>query len=443
MIREVPLDGPLSGDDDSVMPNTLRLCIVAFNAYPAVNPASGGQVGGTETRAWLLARELAKQPGMQVSLAVRMTDPIRQEIVDGVRVIGLRDRFYRVREAVGGFASRQSGFPWIKVHRWSPDLLWQVPVLASARLFESRPGDPRLPMPFFEQIDADLFCCFGNQATAATAIASAHVTGRPAALFLGSDDDLNSAYTAESEVRNPYGDAGATCYFSLTQSDAVFVQTPEQEQLLRGRFQRDGILIPNPIDLYEWDHRREAPLPAELHGGLDQYVLWMGRAENIHKRPQVMVEIARQCPEVPILMLLNPRDPAVETEVRRTVPANVRIVTQVPFPLMPAVFRKALAFINTSSLEGFPNAFLQAAASRVPIVSLNVGRAFLESSQAGSFIGENTAAAAMELRQLANSPSQRARMGAAGRSYVEQHHTIEAVTARFAEALLAVRRRGT
>lgn len=142
-------------------------------------------------------------------------------------------------------------------------------------------------------------------------------------------------------------------------------------------------------------------------------------------------------------MLLNPRDPAVEAEVRRTAPTNVRIVTQVPFPLMPAVFRKALAFINTSSLEGFPNAFLQAAASRVPIVSLNVGRAFLESSQAGSFIGENTAAAAMELRQLANSPSQRARMGAAGRSYVEQHHTIEAVTARFAEALRAVRRAGT
>ena len=425
------------------MSTPLRLCIVAFNAYPAVNPASGGQVGGTETRAWLLARELAKRADIQVSLAVRTTDPIRQETVDGVRIIGLRDRFYRVREAVGGFASRRPGFPWIKVHRWSPSLLWQVPLLASARLFESRPGDARQPMPFFEQIDADLFCCFGNQATAATAIASAHATGRPAALFLGSDDDLNPAYTAESAVRNPYGDTGATCYFSLTQADAVFVQTPEQQHLLRDRFHGDGILIPNPIDLREWDNRSEAPLLAELHGGLDQYVLWMGRAENIHKRPQVMVEIARQCPEVPILMLLNPRDPAVDAEIRRTAPGNVRIVTQVPFPLMPAVFGKAMAFINTSSLEGFPNAFLQAAASRVPIVSLNVGRAFLAESQAGSLVGENTAEAALELRRLVNSPDQRARMGAAGRRFVEQHHTIEAVTARFAEALRAVRRVGT
>ncbi len=422
------------------MPTPFRLCIVAFNAYPAVNPSSGGQVGGTETRAWLLARQLAKHPDIEVSLAVRTTEPVHQDTVEGVHVIGLRDRFYRVREAVGGFASRKPGFPWIKVHRWSPSLLWQIPLLASARMFESRPGDPRLPMSFFEQINADLFCCFGNQATAATAIASAHATGRPAALFLGSDDDLNPAYTVDSAVRNPYGDTGATCYFSLTHADAVLVQTPEQLQLLRERFHCDGVLIPNPIDLQEWDARRGATLPSELHGGLDRFVLWMGRAENIHKRPQVMVDIAKRCPDVPILMLLNPRDPAVDAEIRRIVPDNVRIVTQVPFPLMPALFRKAMAYINTSSLEGFPNAFLQAAASRVPIVSLNVGRAFLEESQAGVIVGENAALAAEELRRLVVSPEQRTQHGEAGRRFVEQHHTIEAVTQKFAEALQAIRR---
>jgi glycosyltransferase involved in cell wall biosynthesis len=417
----------------------LRICIVAFNAYPAVNPASGGQVGGTETRAWLLARQLAKRTDFQVSFAVRTTEPVQQDTVEGVHIIGLRDRFYRLREAVGGFASRQTGFPWIKVHRWSPALMWQVPLLASARLFEARPGDPRLPMPFFEQINADLFCCFGNQATAATAIASAHATRRPAVLFLGSDDDLNPEYTADSTVRNPYGDMGATCHYSLTQADAVLVQTPEQQQLLGERFHRDGILIPNPIDLQEWDARSHAHLPAELHGGLDRFVLWMGRAENIHKRPRVMVEIAKRCPDVPILMLLNPRDPAVDAEIRRTAPENVRIVTQVPFPLMPALFRKAVAYINTSSLEGFPNAFLQAAASRVPIVSLNVGQAFLEQSQAGVFLGENEALAAEELRRFEKSPEQRAQCGKAGRQFVEQYHTIESVTDQLAKALQAVR----
>jgi len=430
------LDGQLWAINDAGMPpRPLRICLVAFNAYPAVNPALGGQVGGTETRAWLLARHLAKRNNVEVSIAVRTTNPVQNAVVDGVRIVGLCDRFYRLREAVGGYASRQAGFPWIKVHRWSPALLWQVPLLASARLFEARPSDPRLPMPFFEKIEADLFCCFGNQATAAAAIASAHATGRPAALFLGSDDDLNPGYTADSQVRNPYGDTGATCHFSLMQADAVLVQTPEQMQMLRERFGREGRLVPNPIDLQEWDARASAALPTEMHAGLDRFVLWMGRAEKLHKRPQVLIELAKLCPEVLFLMLLNPRDPAVDAEIRRSAPANVRIVTQVPFPLMPALFRKAMVCINTSSLEGFPNAFLQAAASRVPIVSLNVGQAFLEQSNAGAFVAGDLRKAAEELRDLWSSPAKGAGWGVSGRAFVEQHHSIESVVASFAEAL--------
>jgi glycosyltransferase involved in cell wall biosynthesis len=73
-------------------------------------------------------------------------------------------------------------------------------------------------------------------------------------------------------------------------------------------------------------------------------------------------------------------------------------------------------------------------------VSLNVGKSFLELSQAGVIVGENEAAAAEELRRLMDSPELRVSRGEAGRKYVERHHTIEAVTAQFAESLLAVRR---
>ncbi len=420
------------------MPHPLRICLVAFNAYPAIDPSVGGQVGGTETRAWLLARHLARLPGIEVSIAVRTTGSVRQTVVEGVRIVGLRDRFYRLREAVGGFASRQAGFPWIKIHRWSPSLLWKVPLLATARFFESRPADPRLPMPFFQQIEADIFCCFGNQATAATAIASAHASGRPAVLCLGSDDDLNAGYTAESQVRNPYGDTGATCHFSLKQADAILAQTSEQQALLHERFGRAGVVVPNPIDLHEWDLLSRLPLSPECHAGLERFVLWMGRAEKIHKRPQVLLEVARLCPEVPFLMLLNPRDPAVDAEVRSSAPNNVRIVTQVPFPLMPALFQKAIACINTSSLEGFPNAFLQAAASRVPIVSLNVGEAFLHESGGGVFTRGDLGQAAECLVRWAADEGSNAGIGNAGRTYVEQHHPAESVAALVAETLRSI-----
>lgn len=416
----------------------LRLCLVAFNAYPAVHPEAGGQVGGTETRAWMLARHLAKFPELEVSLAVRTTGPISSTKVEGVQIVGLRDRLYRLREAVGGYASRRSGFPWVKIHRWSPALLWQIPLLATARLLEPRPTDPRQPMSFFEQINADMFCCFGNQATAATAIASAHATGRPAVLFIGSDDDLNPGYTADSPTRNPYGDTGATCHYSLTRADAVLTQTSEQRQLLLDRFGRESTVIPNPIDLDEWETRARTPLPSDLSIEADRFVLWMGRAEKIHKRPQTLLEVARLCPSVPFVMLLNPRDPAVDAEIRQTAPPNVRIITQVPFPLMPALFQRAFACINTSALEGFPNAFLQAAASRVPIVSLEVAANFLQESQAGVFVGGDLPRAADTLTQWMNDTALRQSFGDAGRAYVEEHHRAEHVARELAEQLRTI-----
>ena len=46
--------------------DSLDVCLVALHALPAIQPASGRPVGGTETRAWMLARGLAAR---QVRLA--------------------------------------------------------------------------------------------------------------------------------------------------------------------------------------------------------------------------------------------------------------------------------------------------------------------------------------------------------------------------------------
>lgn len=419
----------------------LRVCLVALNAYPAVNPSSGGQVGGTETRAWLFARHLARRKEFEVSLAVRTTGPVPQPVVEGVRIVAMSDRFYRVREAVGSFASRRSSFPWIDIHRWSPQLMWQIPLLATARLFEPRPTDPRQPMRFFEEIPADLFCCFGNQSTAATAIASAHATMRPAVLFLGSDDDLNSTYTADSQVLNPYGDTGATCHYSLMHADEIWTQTAEQSQRLTERFGRDSVVIPNPIDLVEWDAGSSEGLSDELASGLDRFVLWVGRAETIHKRPQLLLELAKLTPQIDYLMVLNPRDPAVDASIRRGAPANVKIVTRVPFSKMRALMGRATAYVNTSSLEGFPNVFLQAAASQRPIVSLEVGESFLSHSGAGVYVGKDLSQAAAALNRFWGDASAGQECGLRGRRFVEQYHSAEAVVERFADEIRRCRQR--
>jgi glycosyltransferase involved in cell wall biosynthesis len=107
---------------------------------------------------------------------------------------------------------------------------------------------------------------------------------------------------------------------------------------------------------------------------------------------------------------------------------------------MPAVFARAAVFVSTSSLEGFPNVFLQASASGVPFASLEVGGEFLAEAGAGFH-------AAGKLRQLAeyigtvwNDP-QSASHSRLAREYIEQHHSLDAQSTRLLEVLEETRKR--
>lgn len=412
----------------------LRVCIVALNAYPAIDPQAAGPIGGIETRAWMFARGLARRNGFDVSLFVRHTRPPRQNEVDGVRLVPLVDRLYRVRQSVRLCVGKRRSFPWLTLHRWRSALLWQFPVAAVEHVIRGRPGDPWHVDPSLAGLDSDVFCTFGVQSHSATVIASAHSAGRRAVLFLGSDGDLDENYGPDSDYVSPYGDRGDVCWRMLREADAVIVQTDDQQRVLRERFERDSVVIENPIDVQEWDARSHEA-SSEIAGRPDRYVLWVGRAEDVHKRPDVCLDLARICPGIEFLMVLNPRDPVVEHRVRRTAPANVHIVEFVPFPEMPALFARAAALVNTSSLEGFPNVFLQAAVSRVPIASLNVGEGFLNWLECGRFAAGDVQRLAEYLKQVwdRNGPSSAELQGA--RERVAERFGIESRIEAFAEVL--------
>ena len=148
-------------------------------------------------------------------------------------------------------------------------------------------------------------------------------------------------------------------------ADRIVAQTERQRLLLRERFGKSSTLIRNPIG-HQADHGQLKKPVAE------DYLLWVGRAETFSKRADKLFQLARMCPAVQFVAILNKRDEKTFASLVRTVPNNVVIVEHVPFGKIDCYFRHAAALLNTSDAEGFPNAFLQAGKHGVPVLSLVV-----------------------------------------------------------------------
>lgn len=416
--------------------------MVALHALPAISARFPGSIGGTETRAWTLARGLARfETAISPTMIVRGRGVPEQ--FDGVRLIGKREPLCDWYVDVGRVVERKPGFPPVRVRRWSSSLLWKLPVVGTHWLCRSRPKDPTVADPYYARLKADAFVAFGVQSTAATVIASAHATSRPAIVVLGCDDDLDSRYMSDPQFVNPYGDSGRVCRWILENADAVLTQTKWQQSTLQKRFGRSGELVRNPIDLDVWTRSGNAVETgiAAIDSQPAPFALWVGRAEGVHKRPQKLVEMASLCPDVPFVMILNPADSALEQRVRGECPANVTIIDRVPPDRMPAVFQKASMLVNTSATEGFPNAFLQAAAMGLPVLSLAVLGPFLVENRLGLAFEEDVNAMATAVRSTYAQEvgdSSVSFDSIAARQFVQQHHGLESVTHQFAEAIRAV-----
>lgn len=398
----------------------LRVCIVSLPAAPVVDPTIRGNIGGTETRAWLFARTLAQLPDTNVQFVVRHNQPLPRDEYDGVRVHTLVDPLFNLYEQVGLCVERRLGFPWLRIKRWEWNLLWRLPRLALLRMKGTHGGDYLAPDAHYSDIDCDVFCTFGVQMNSAKVIASASKAGKPTVLVLGSDGDLDERFKTDPAYVNPYGDRAPVCQWILGQATRIVCQTEEQKRLLSERFSRTGEVIANPIDLADWD--RKAAANAELPVKGTRFVLWVGRAEPDHKRPMECVEVARLVPEIPFVMVMNPRDSFEEARVRAAAPGNVTILPYASPDVMPAVMARALAMLNTSALEGFPNTFLQAGAARIPAVSMLIGEEFLKQSGGGAFTAGSRSSVVDAVRRFARDESDRTTVGARGRAWVEAHH---------------------
>jgi len=417
----------------------MEVCFVCPFAYPLFDSDATGRFGGSEVRAWLFARGLAKLPGFEVTVAVFDHGQPPWQRIDGVNVIAMAspNRFSeRLLDEVRQYVSRRPSAPWVALRRRpKPSLTWQLPLAMSIRLaaplqreiYLRRFVEPRRRRAL-EMIDADVYCSFGTHHITSETVAHCQRRGRRSVLLLESDSNVSLESRSGSRVRNLDGEMWRVCHYGLMHADRIISQTSRQQSLLRTRFSRDSVLIADPIDL-----NRSARCPRSKES--DRFALWIGKSEP-YKRPDLCVELARRCPEIPFVMVLNRAKPELHERIMTHVPPNLRIIEQVAFSKIEGYFAQASVLVNTSDYEGFPVTFLQAGKYGVPVASLRANPDdFLTRHGCGIAADGDLQVMADAVRKLCSGSGRAAKFGLRIYDYVTSRHELDGRVLDLAEVL--------
>ncbi len=331
-----------------------RVCFVSPLARPILEPEFRCNFGGAEVRSVNFATGLASDHQFDVSMVLRSYRRERARRIGKLTVYSewAEQPILRTKDL-----KRDRYFAWNLLRSKFRKLTRSI----RKRHQTEEPQVPRV-LPLLTELPVDVLCCFGVNNYSANVVESAKQSKKQSLLFIAHDQDLD--YNGKQKlIAQGYGGDFRVYKQVVTSADEIVVQTPHQQTLLKDNFGRSATIIRNPINL---NNRIE---PDSDHG---DYILWVGRADTFFKRADKMLKLAAMCPDIPFVAIMNKRNERVFDELVANTPANVRIVSHVPYREIESYYANAAALLSTSEGEGFPNAFLQAGKYGKPILSLNV-----------------------------------------------------------------------
>jgi glycosyltransferase involved in cell wall biosynthesis len=301
-----------------------RICIVGLDAYGLLSGEGDLRYIGGETVQHVLLARAWRELGHEVSMIVFDDGQGQRRVVDGITTIAAH--------------GRTAGLPGLRFFHPRASKLFSALMAADADVYYQSPAGA------FTGITA-WFC---------------RMTGRKFIFRVASDSDCEREHSRIRLWRDR-----RLFDFGLHRADLVAAQTEVQAQMLRDNH---GIEAPVVNMLVEPPARGAG----EVRKDID--VLWLSNLRDL-KRPELVLELARQLPHVNFTLAGGPLPGAAGKTYYEDVKAaaarlpNVTMPGPVRYAETGAWFDRARLFLNTSSIEGFPNTFLQAWIRGVPVVS--------------------------------------------------------------------------
>ena len=301
-----------------------KICIVSLDAYGLLSGEDDlGYIGGETVQHVLLARAW-RDLGYDVSMIVFDDGQGARREVDGITTIAAH--------------RRNAGLPGIKFFH------------------------PRASGLFSALMNADADVYYQSPAGAFTGITAwyCRMRGRKFIFRVASDSDCEKQHDRIRFWRD------RRLYdYGLKSADLVAVQTQVQARMLAENHALDSSLVNM---LVEPPRRNTAAADKDID------VLWLSNLRAL-KRPEMVLELARQLPDVKFTLAGGAFPYAAGKTYFDDVKAaaarlpNVSMPGAIRYGDSGAWFDRARIFLNTSSIEGFPNTFLQAWIRGVPVVS--------------------------------------------------------------------------
>jgi glycosyltransferase involved in cell wall biosynthesis len=215
--------------------------------------------------------------------------------------------------------------------------------------------------------------------------------------------------------------------YGLRRADLVAAQTTRQVNLLLENYGVASSVVNMVV---------ETP-PAVTAVAKEIDVLWVSNLQRV-KRPEIVLELARALPQVKFCLAGGPM-PGRQTYYHDMLHAasrlpNVTMLGPVRYADIGHVFDRARLFVNTSSVEGFPNTFLQAWIRGIPVVSFFDPDGLLQKRTLG-WAANSLEDMRVAIRTLLENDLRRETIAQEARSLAHREFSPPAVAARYLELL--------
>jgi len=363
-----------------------RICFVEAQGYSVLNSQTRrAATGGESVQHSLLARAFAEN-GWQVSMVSHDVGQENGAVIDGIQAW----KTYQ----------QTAGLPYLRFFHPRLTSIWRA----------------------LKNADADIYfqSCAGLMTGAVARFAASR--DRKMIFRVAHDTDCLPGQQLIGLARDR-----RIFDYGLRRADLVSAQSENQQQALEDNYGLPSVVV----DM-------AAEIPESTRGlNRDIDVLWVNNFRGF-KRPELVIDIARNMPHVSFAMIGGPMKGfrelynSVEEHARKL--DNVEFVGAVPYSEVNSYFARSKLFLNTSDSEGFPNSFLQAWVRHVPVVSFFDPDGLIESEGLGVSV-ETQSEFEESLARLLDDDGERQQVGDRARQFVIDRYSSQAIARQY-EALI-------